>query len=293
MSDGAGMVVERFAPSPTGRLHLGHAYSALIAFRAARAAGGQFLLRMDDLDPARTRQEFIDGVYEDMRWLGLDWDGAVYVTSRHTIAHQKALQRLHDLGVIYACQCTRKDIQMAVSAPQENTDQPPLYPGTCRGKDIPHSQPNVALRMDMARAIGVLGGAAAVNELSFSERDAGPNGETGQIHLNTDRLLSEVGDVVLHRKDGSIAYHLAVVIDDDIQGVTCVTRGRDLFDSTPIHRLLQALLGLRVPQYRHHRLIRDDLGRRLAKRDGDRSIASFRDAGLTPQDIWALLDSHK
>lgn len=279
------MVTERFAPSPTGLLHLGHAYSAWTAWQAARRAGGRFLLRMEDLDRSRVRDAFVRGIERDLAWLGIGWDGPVLFQSTRGPAHAEALKRLERLGVLYRCDCTRRDIVHAIAAPQESAAGPdgPVYPGTCRARRLGADRPH-AVRLDMARALDFLGGA----RLTFSEIGAGPGGQTGTITLDADHLISAVGDVVLSRRDGAVAYHLAVVVDDAFQGVTHVTRGRDLFDATAVHRVLQALLDLNVPVYRHHALVRDETGKRLAKRDDARAIARYREAGLTQVQVLDL-----
>ncbi|GMG84462.1 tRNA glutamyl-Q(34) synthetase GluQRS [Paralimibaculum aggregatum] len=280
---------ERFAPSPTGRLHLGHAFSALTAFAAARAAGGRFLLRIEDLDRGRAREAFVAGIFEDLAWLGIDWDGPALLQSDRLEAHAAALAALERQGLTYRCRCTRRDIAEAAAAPQEGAapaagPDGPVYPGTCRGLGLAPGE-GLAVRLDMARALAALEG----RPLGFEETGAGPAGETGHIPLDPAALLAGVGDVVLARRDGAPAYHLAVVVDDAFQQVTHVTRGADLFPATPIHRLLQALLGLPVPVWHHHRLIRDEAGRRLAKRDDARALASLRAEGATPADIRARL----
>jgi glutamyl-Q tRNA(Asp) synthetase len=280
--------IDRFAPSPTGELHLGHAYSALLGWRAARAAGGRFLLRIEDLDRGRVRPEFSDAIFRDLAWLGLDWDEPVVFQSSRLPAYAAALDQLAGLGLTYACTCTRRDIAEATAAPQEGAPASgpdgPVYPGTCRGRS--HTPgPDAAIRLDMRRAIAALGGAQAVQALVFDEVGAGPSGETGAVRLDPEALTESTGDVVLARRDGASAYHLAVVVDDAWQGVTRVTRGCDLFASTPIHRLLQALLGLPVPEYHHHRLIRGADGRRLAKRDQAHSLAQLRADGWSPDRV--------
>lgn len=282
-------VVERFAPSPTGALHLGHALSALTVSDAARATGGTFLLRMDDLDTGRVRPRFAEMIMDDLRWLGLSWPEPVLFQSSRAAAHDAVLAELTARGLVYPCFCTRAEIQAAAGAPQEGAEEGPPYPGTCRGRHVDPSSPPHALRLDMGRAIEALGGAEAVRALSFREIGSGPSGEQGEVRLDPADLIGRVGDVVLKRKDGAVAYHLAVVVDDAWQGVTHVTRGQDLFSSTPLHRLLQALTGRPTPVYRHHRLIRDATGRRLAKRDGDRSLAALREAGATAADIRGMV----
>jgi glutamyl-Q tRNA(Asp) synthetase len=290
---GAPAHVERFAPSPTGPLHIGHALSAWLGWRAARLAGGRFLLRIEDLDQGRVRPEWTEAILGDLAWLGIAPDGPVLHQSARIDAYRTALADLAVRRLSYACTCTRRDIAESASAPQEGATSfsagpdGPVYFGTCRGRFRPTDGPH-ALRLDMAAAIKALGGAAAVEALAFTELDRGPAGETGTVRLSAERLMAECGDIVLRRRDGAPAYHLAVVVDDAFQDVSHVTRGRDLFAATPIHRLLQALLGLPTPSYRHHRLVRDEAGRRLAKRNDARSVAAFRAAGLTPEAVLAL-----
>jgi glutamyl-Q tRNA(Asp) synthetase len=282
-------VVERFAPSPTGALHLGHAFSALTAWEAAKAAGGTFLLRMDDLDTGRCKQHFAEAIEHDLRELGLSWPEPALYQSTRAGAHGEALDGLIRRGLVYPCICTRAEIQAAAGAPQEGAEDGPPYPGTCRGRDgLSLDQPQ-ALRLDMAKAIASLGGPDAVRALTFEEIGEGPSGERGTITVDPDKLIEQIGDVVLRRKDGAVAYHLAVVLDDEFQGVTHVTRGQDLFPSTPLHRLLQALLDLPTPIYRHHRLIRDAEGRRLSKRHDDLALSAIRAAGATTEDIRARI----
>lgn len=289
--------VERFAPSPNGHLHLGHAFSALLAHDAARAAGGRFLLRIEDIDRTRARPEYEAAILEDLAWLGLTWERPVLRQSERGAAYAAALATLDARGLLYPCACTRKDIAAALDAPQETApglapgpegpDGTP-YPGTCRltppGPDTPH-----ALRLDMAAAIETLGGAEAVRALTVTEQGKGPGGETGALALDPDWLTTRCGDVVLARKDIGTSYHLSVVVDDAAQGVTHVTRGQDLFAAAPLQRLIQALLGLPAPVYRHHRLIRDASGRRLAKRDRDAGLRELRAAGVAPAEIRARL----
>ncbi|MFK7943605.1 MAG: tRNA glutamyl-Q(34) synthetase GluQRS [Paracoccaceae bacterium] len=280
---------QRFAPSPTGPLHLGHAFSAWLGWSRARAVGGQFLLRLEDLDTTRVRQEWTALIKEDLRWLGLNWDGPVLEQSTRLDAYERALAQLARQGLVYACNCTRSDIKDAIAAPQEGGE--PLmgpdgfiYPGTCRNAS--HTQDaGSALRLDMAKAIGIL---EPESSLLFSEQGSGPDGETGDIRIQPHSLIAETGDIVLRRRDSAPAYHLAVVVDDAHQGVTHVTRGEDLFSATPVQRLLQTLLGLPTPAYNHHRLIRDDAGKRLAKRHDAQSIATYRKSGLSAADVRSL-----
>ncbi len=299
----------RFAPSPTGPLHLGHAYSALLAHDMALANGGRFLLRIDDLDTTRARPEWEDQIREDLKWLGLWWPEPCRRESDHMADYGAALDKLWQMGLLYPCTCTRRDIRDALSAPQEGDPvQGPdglVYPGTCRGnmafeRIFPESCPrptDVTLRLDMALACTQsrafaprIDSASGRNTyLGFHETGHGPEAETNLIEFTPDEMKKNVGDVVLARQDTGAAYHLAVVVDDAAQGVTHVVRGQDLFAATKIHVLLQQLLALPTPTYHHHRLIRDDAGKRLAKRDDARAIASYRDQGKTPHDIRAMV----
>ncbi|MEB3420318.1 tRNA glutamyl-Q(34) synthetase GluQRS [Salipiger marinus] len=284
----------RFAPSPTGPLHLGHAYSALLAQDMALAAGGAFLLRIEDIDSTRSRPAWEAQIYDDLRWLGLDWPEPVLRQSDRRAAYGAALDDLWRRELIYPCHCTRRDIAAAASAPQEGAAPPMgpdglIYPGTCRdllppGYGAGPRPDGVALRLHMARALDLAG-----DGLGFCETGAGPSGQTGRIALSRTRLLAEVGDVVLSRRDFPGSYHLSVVLDDAAQQISHVVRGRDLFEATAIHVVLQHLLGLPQPVWHHHALIRDAGGKRLAKRDDARAIASFRAEGATPQDIRAMV----
>jgi glutamyl-Q tRNA(Asp) synthetase len=270
--------VTRFAPSPTGKLHLGHACSALLAHDFARDRDGTFLLRIEDIDPGRSRSEHVDGIIEDMLWLGLEWDGEMLYQSERLPLYAEALERLKVAGLVYPCFCTRADIAASAAAPhpgsESGTGGPDgaLYPGTCRslaGADL--SRPH-AWRLDVAEAASV----------------AGP-----LIWMNGDEEVAaepeRFGDVVLARKDAPASYHLAVTLDDAAQGVTDVVRGLDLFASTHIHRLLQALLGLPTPAYHHHPLLTDANGNRLAKRHNAPSLAALREGGADPKALVAAL----
>lgn len=262
--DSAGQVtttrpITRFAPSPTGAIHLGHALSAVTAHAFARGADGRFLLRIEDIDGARSRPEHVDGVLRDLAWLGLTWDGPVVFQSERLELYEAALARLRAAGLVYRCWCTRAEIAASASAP--HGDEGPVYPGTCRGRadgDSPY-----CWRLDMARAVATAG------PLTWRDRDRVVTAEPAQF-----------GDVVLARKDAPSSYHLAVTVDDAAQGVTHVVRGRDLFATTHVHRLLQALLDLPTPEYRHHPLIVGADGQRLAKRHGAPTLASLRNAGV-------------
>lgn len=270
--------VTRFAPSPTGPLHLGHAYSAILAHDMARAAGGRFLLRMEDTDLERARPEWEAAILDDLRWLGIGWDGPVHRQSDHIGAYNARLDTLAGRGLLYPCSCTRSDIRAALAAPQEGVDHS-LYPGTCRGRPMASRRPADALRLDLGAALAALAGA----DLSFTE--TGPS-HAGRHRLDPALLHATIGDVVLGRKgDGIVAYFLASAFDDADQGITHVIRGEDLFAFTPIQVVLQHLFGLPTPRYHHHPLIRDEAGKRLAKRDDARAIAKFRAEGATPADI--------
>ena len=279
--------VTRFAPSPTGPLHLGHAYSALIAWDRAKANGGQFLLRIEDGDTTRCRPEWEALIYEDLHWLGLAWPEPIARVTDRIPLYDAARNRLQNLGLLYPCSCTRKDIQSAFSAPQEGVPMGPdgiIYPGTCRTKPMSEASSNDAIRLNMASAIAHLGD---VSHLSYTE--TGPF-ETGNHALSAEHLIENVGDIVLFRKDtGMAAYHLSVVVDDAAQNVTEAVRGADLIEATVIHRLLQALLDLPTPLYHHHELIRDADGKRLAKRTDAKAISKFRAEGAKPDDIRAMV----
>ncbi|MEG3168990.1 tRNA glutamyl-Q(34) synthetase GluQRS [Sphingomonas sp. LB3N6] len=257
-------VITRFAPSPTGRLHLGHAASAIRAHDFARERGGRFVLRIEDIDGTRSRPEFVAGILEDVAWLGLRWDLLVFQSER-LAKYQAALEALKARGLVYPCFCTRAEIAASASAPQG--DAAPVYPGICRDLTVEEMTARAHLahcwRLDMAKAVAMTG------MLAWHDAIAGT--------VVADPLAQ--GDVVLARKDAPASYHLAVTLDDAAQGVTDVVRGVDLFAATDVHRVLQALLGLPVPSYHHHPLVVDAAGRRLAKRDGALSLAEMRAAG--------------
>lgn len=268
------MLASRFAPSPTGRLHLGHAYSAVIGHDLARDRGGRFLLRIEDLDPTRRRPEFVEGIHDDLRWLGLAWDEPVLVQSQRGNAYSAALDQLRSRGLIYACFCTRGDIAAALEAPHGSSAT--HYPGNCRHlsdnpqrrAENPHSW-----RIDVAKALAIAG------EPSWREED-------GSLHRTS---LADFDDAILARKDAPAAYHLACVVDDAASGVTLVVRGADLRSSTPIQRLLQILLGLPEPTYLHHPLVIHADGRRLAKRDQAPTLAAARESGADGRALAAEL----
>ncbi len=250
-------VISRFAPSPTGRLHLGHAWSALLAHDAARAENGRFLLRIEDIDVARCRPEFADAIYEDLHWLGLTWDGDVMIQSERTAIYQEALAQLDGLGILYRCTCTRTKVGEG------------RYPGTCR--TLHRSEG--AWRINMAKATAMAG------PLHWHDRDQG--------RIDADPLSQ--GDVILARKDICSSYHLAVTVDDAAQGITHVVRGMDLFNTTHTHRLLQALLGLPTPEYQHHRLITGNDGTRLAKRKQSPALVQLREQGINPHALIQMM----
>jgi glutamyl-Q tRNA(Asp) synthetase len=285
----AGETVTRFAPSPTGYLHLGHVRSALAGWRAARAAGGRFLLRLEDIDRDRCRDEYAVSILEDLSWLGIDWDGPVRRQSEHFDDYRHALEELEVQSVLYQCFCTRREIQAEIAraggAPQGEIG--PTYPGTCRRLDRhdrlaqQRAGLDFALRLDIARAL------ALTDRLEWIEEGS------GEPHRVIAAAAAAFGDVVLARKDIPTSYHLAVTVDDGIQGVTLVTRGQDLAPATNIHRVLQALLGLPTPQYRHHPLLTDSSGRRLAKRDHAQTIRAMRAGGMHPDQVIALASDRR
>ncbi len=270
-------VVTRFAPSPTGRLHLGHAFAALFAERAAREAGGRFLLRIEDIDRARCRADFETSIVEDLAWLGVAWHGPVRRQSDHMADYRAALDRLEALGLVYPCFCTRSDVARSVTAP--HGPDGPVYPGTCRRLSATERAARIgsgtayALRLDVGAALALTG------RLSWHDRAAGAQDASAELF----------GDIVVARRDVGTSYHLAVVVDDGLQGVTLVTRGADLFAASHVQRVLQALLGLPEPAYHHHPLVLDDQGHRLAKRGAGATLADQRAAGASPEAIRARL----
>jgi glutamyl-Q tRNA(Asp) synthetase len=278
----------RFAPSPTGPLHLGHAYSAILAHDMAIKNNGEFLLRVEDIDQSRARPAWTQQIFDDLEWLGLTWPTPVMVQSNRQDAYDVALDQLWKDQLLFPCICNRKDISAAASAPQEGVPligpDGIIYPGTCRTTlfdaqaDRPH---NVALRLDV--------NSCAAYTTNYQETGNGAKSETGKITTSNIEIIDEVGAIVLARKDMGTSYHLSVVLDDAAMGITHVVRGQDLFDATKIHVLLQRLLMLPTPIYHHHTLIRDDQGKRLAKRDDARAISRYRDDGYTPADIRKMV----
>lgn len=278
-------IVTRFAPSPTGHLHLGHAYSALFAAAAAGRGGGRFLLRIEDIDASRVRPEFERAILEDLAWLGLEWETPVRRQSEHMADYERAVDRLKALGVVYPCFCTRAGIRAEIERSPGAPHGPdgPLYPGTCKRlddgerNDRADAGETFALRLDAdraARTVGARGGPVAWTDVEAGERAADATSH---------------GDVVIARKDVPASYHLAVTVDDALQGVTLVTRGLDLMPATHVHRLLQALLDLPEPRYHHHRLITDDAGRRLATRNEATALRTLRARGAAPGDIRKMV----
>jgi glutamyl-Q tRNA(Asp) synthetase len=278
------MTVTRFAPSPTGYLHLGHAWSAMVASDAARADKGAFLLRIEDIDPLRCKTEFVNAIFEDLGWLGLTWVGSVRRQSEHIDDYDIAMSKLKALGVIYPCFCTRREVE-AEAAESGNAPHTrhtgPVYPGTCR--QLSWSERNMRMaehktanwRLDVNTALALAG------DLFWHDRVQGTIAARPQ----------DFGDVVLARKDVPTSYHLSVTVDDHLQGITLVTRGEDLFRATDIHRLLQALLGYEPPDYAHHPLLRDKSGKRFAKRDQAVTLRAMRASGMTADDIKKSLFS--
>ncbi len=282
MTPNGGTMITRFAPSPTGLLHKGHAYSALMAFRAAVAAGGRFILRIEDIDTTRCKPEFTQAIYEDLAWLGLTWETPVRVQSDHFDDYAKALEKLKEQDVVYPCFCTRKEIVAEVARAPTAPHGPdgPLYPGTCRTLSTKERTNRIAAgdahawRLDLTAALSITG-----DNLIWNDTERGDIIATPQ----------ELGDVVLARKDTPTSYHLAVVYDDALQGVSHVVRGQDLWHATHIHVVLQSLLGLPTPTYHHHGLLTDDKGVRFAKRDKAQTLQSIRESGMSPEALLASL----
>lgn len=293
-------IVTRFAPSPTGRLHLGHAYSALLAHRFARERGGAFLLRIEDIDPGRTREAFVSAIEEDLAWLGIDWDGPVVRQSQRLPLYDAALQRLKALDLVYPCFCTRAEIaaEIARSAAAPHGPEGAVYPGTCRMLST-ETRAERACREPHAWRLDVSAALASLCSCESRSLDLTPHlgscfrrstmiwrdERAGEFLARPERF----GDVVLARKDAPTSYHLAVTVDDAAQGITDVIRGRDLFAATDVHRLLQALLGLPTPLYHHHALLAGPDGQRLAKRHGAPTLAALREGGADPRELARTL----
>lgn len=284
----------RFAPSPNGRLHLGHAYSALTTQKIARQHNGKLLLRIEDIDIARCTPELEQGIYDDLTWLGFEWDGPVRRQSEHLDDYKAALDRLIAQGVVYRSYASRKEIEHAAAKLDEPALSDPdgqwLYPAACKRNDMQMTEDKRnsglahAWRLDMPLAVNECA-RHADSELSFFEENRGPNGESGNVTLDP----AIWGDVIIARKDVPTSYHLAVVVDDALQGITHITRGQDLFYATGLHRLLQVLLELPAPRYHHHALIRESDGRKLSKSHDDKSLASLRAQGASASNIRRMI----
>lgn len=279
--------VTRFAPSPTGQLHLGHAYSALTVFEAAQKAGGRFLLRIEDIDTIRCKPEYEAAIYEDLAWLGLSWEEPVRRQSEHFSDYAEAIDQLAERGLIYRCFKTRKEVMEEIGRAPHHPGEGPegvIYPGPAQQMSPEEEAARMAegeafaWRLSMAAAAETLGD---LTRLTFTEEGEGPNGESGNFRIQPGLI----GDVILARKDIGTSYHLAVTLDDAQQGMTHVIRGQDLFFATTIHRILQALLGLPVPVYRHHGLMSGADGKRFAKRDKSQTLRALRESGVRAEDI--------
>jgi glutamyl-Q tRNA(Asp) synthetase len=270
-------LVTRFAPSPTGELHLGSAYSAWEGWHRARKAGGRFLLRIEDIDIRRCRREHERAILEDLRWLGFAWDGELRRQSEHFADYGKVLDQLDQRGVIYPCFCSRAEIEREVAASANAPHGPdgPLYPGTCRHLSVPERRERIAAGQELCMRL----------DAERAARQAGPYHFCDEIHGRIEGQPLLLGDFVIARKDTPTSYHLSVTVDDHLQGVTLVTRGEDVLPSTHVHVLLQRLLGYETPQYAHHKLLRDASGRRFAKRDRDLTIRAMRERGMTPKQV--------
>ena len=287
MSETQSQPVWRFAPSPNGLLHLGHAYSALRNYEGARRSGGRFLLRIEDIDSGRSRPEYEAAILDDLAWLGLEWEKPVRRQSEHFGEYALALDRLRNRGVVYPCFCTRGEISRAVEGTSDwprDPDGAPLYPGTCKRMGREQREAflmagrHAAWRLDMADACAGL-------EQPLGWREFGEGQDSRDVRAEPQVW----GDVVVARRDVPTSYHLAVVVDDALQGVTDVARGMDLFHATSVHRLLQELLDLPAPDYRHHRLILDEGGGKLSKSRGSTTLRGLRAGGATPDDIRGMV----
>lgn len=275
------MIRTRFAPSPTGRLHLGHAYAAKVAHDLARQAGGEFLLRFEDIDTTRVREDYFEGIEADLRWLGLPWDGIPLRQTARLTAYDAALIRLQEKGVVYPCFCTRREIdeEIARMAGAPHGPEGPHYPGTCKRLPSAEREDRLAGGMPFSWRLDADAAAEQTGDPTFHDQ------RHGVIPVESGLL----GDVILARKDIGTSYHLAVVVDDAFQEITDVTRGEDLLASTHVHRLLQVLLGFPEPRYFHHRLILDQNGKRLAKRHDPLSLQALREQGMPPGDVLRRL----
>jgi len=284
----------RFAPSPTGLLHLGHAFSALHAFDAAKAAGGRFLLRIEDIDHTRCRPEYVTQILEDLSWLGLTWEEPVRSQSEHMNDYARALEKLEALGITYRCVASRSEIKSYVEQrgglgeAERDPDGALIYPGIYRDRNaeetarMTSSGKPACVRLNMTEAIELAG-----ENLTFEEKGSGPQGERGKVLCRPQNW----GDIVIARKETPTSYHLSVVVDDALQGISEVTRGQDVFHATSIHRLLQVLLELPQPDYNHHRLIKDNTGRRLSKSAADKSLKAWRSQGFSVEELLAVIEN--
>lgn len=279
-------IVTRFAPSPTGFLHLGHAYSALLGFRTARDANGSFLLRIEDIDRTRCKPEFEAAIFEDLAWLGLEWERPVRRQSEHFADYAAALAQLEAEGLLYPCFCSRKDIAAAASAPHGDADTV-IYPGTCRNLDPVLAAERKAEGAPFALRIDIAKASRRAGPLRFLDSEPGA-ADWREIRAEPERF----GDVVLGRRDTPASYHLCATLDDHLQGVTLVVRGVDLRPATHLHRLLQAVLGLATPRYRHHVLLTNESGVRLSKRDGAMAIRALRDRGMSADAVRTMAGFH-
>jgi len=270
----------RFAPSPTGRLHIGHAYSALFAYGLATGSGGRFILRIEDIDAGRCRPEYEEGIREDLSWLGIAWKTPVRRQSEHMDDYRAALDGLEKRGLLYPCFCTRKEIQAEIARAPSAPHGPEgyLYPGTCRGLGAAERADKIASGMAYALRLDVAKACAETGPLTWLDHAKGLQAAAPEM----------LGDIVLARKDTPASYHLCVTLDDHLQEITLVTRGEDLFHATHMHRLLQELLGLNVPEWHHHRLLLDEEGKRFAKRNDAVTLQHLRETGKTPADIITM-----
>ena len=284
------MVIERFAPSPTGYLHLGHAYSAMTAWRSTNTHNGKFHIRIEDLDSTRSKSQYTQAIFDDLSKLGINWNiPVVYQSERYTV-YEDYLSKLIAMELCFPCKCTRKDIKDSLEAPNApliSEGQKLLYPGTCRNRSFDEMNKGDAVRLNFSKVIEYFGGLSHFPTLEIRELGQSHSG----VHdVSPEYFQENFGDIVLARKNIGTSYHLAVVIDDAFMGITNVTRGEDIFDSTFIHRLLQELLGLPVPTWSHHGLIRDENGKRLAKRSPSFTLRSLWDQGFTSEEIISMAD---
>jgi glutamyl-Q tRNA(Asp) synthetase len=289
VTDRRATAVFRFAPSPNGEMHLGHALSALIGYECAQACAGRFLVRIEDIDKGRSRPQFVEGIFADLTWLGIGWEKPVLFQSTRMVAYREAARRLDAMGLLYPCFAARAEIDRAAAGGLTDPDGAPLYPGLFKGAQAAEvarrkarGEP-FALRLDVTAAIAAAAAKVAGAPLTFTE--LGEDGSVRSVEARPERW----GDAVIVRKDVDASYHLAVVVDDAWQGITHITRGRDLYPATDLHRLLQVLLDLPAPLYQHHRLVTDRAGRKLAKSARDTSLRSLRESGCRPADIRRMV----